>query len=100
MTNTIYTRRDLLPIGQRKGEVDTVRERRLLQNDNRLDLTLLNEAENAWISKEDFRKERDRTIRYTFDDQWSDTISQDGVIALENEVIRRQGNIRSSNPNQ
>lgn len=97
MTNTIYTRRDLLPIGQRKGEVDTVRERRLLQNDNRIDLTLLNEAENAWISKEDFRKERDRTIRYTFDDQWSDTISQDGVIALEKEVIRRQGNIPLQN---
>lgn len=46
---------------------------------------------------DDFRRERERNKRYTYGDQWDDTITVDGCRMTEGEYIQKQGNVPLKN---
>lgn len=58
---------------------------------------LLEQASNCWKGLEDFRKERERCKRYTYGDQWGDSVEVDGRSVREEEFIRQQGNMPLTN---
>lgn len=53
---------------------------------------ILMQAQQYWDNMSQFRKDRERNKRYTYGDQWSDTIDVDGKTITEEEYIRREGN--------
>lgn len=46
---------------------------------------------------EEFRRQRERNKRYTFGDQWSDTIEVDGQQITEGEYLRKEGGVPLKN---
>lgn len=54
-------------------------------------------AQTYWSNMDDFRRERERNKRYTYGDQWDDTITVDGCRMTEGEYIRKQGNVPLKN---
>lgn len=55
------------------------------------DYELIDRAAAAWTGWERFREERRRNKRYTFGDQWCDTITVDGESMTEERWIEKQG---------
>lgn len=55
------------------------------------DFELIDRAAAAWLSWARFRADRRRNKRYTFGDQWCDTITVDGETMTEERWIERQG---------
>lgn len=56
-------------------------------------LTLLGRAQECWNQWEGYRRERQRCKRFTYGNQWGDTIEDRGIAMPEEEFIRNQGNI-------
>lgn len=53
---------------------DSVKDRIRAEKTDKVNLTLLQRAEDAWISLSDFRETRLRNFRYVFGDQWGDYV--------------------------
>lgn len=62
-----------------------------------LNLQVLEEAARCWYSLDRFRKDRERAVRYTYGDQWSDPIKVDGKTMTESEWLKEQGLIPLKN---
>lgn len=58
---------------------------------------LLTQALECWEGMADFRRDRDRNKRFTYGDQWSDTVKVDGRSLREDEYIMEQGNMPLKN---
>ena len=61
------------------------------------DYELLERCVGAWQSGAAFRRERDRCKRFTFGDQWGDTVEFEGRLVSEAAYIRAQGNLPMKN---
>lgn len=55
------------------------------------------QAKICWDSLYDFRKERERCLRYTYGDQWGDKIMRDNECISEKEDIIRRGDVPLTN---
>lgn len=60
-------------------------------------MRLIEESADCWSAMSTFRSDRRRHKRYTYGDQWSDTITVDGIEMTEEQYIRSQGNIPLKN---
>lgn len=60
-------------------------------------MDLLMKAQNHWNSMSRFRKDRERNKRYTYGDQWKDTVSVEGRIMTEEDYIKSQGSVPLKN---
>lgn len=58
---------------------------------------LLARVYTAWANLSKFREDRDRSLRYTYGDQWSDYIKYKGHRMMEKEYIAQKGNIPLAN---
>ena len=58
---------------------------------------VLMEAQQCWSNMHRFRKERERNKRYTYGQQWDDTITVDGHTMKEEDYIVSQGNVPLKN---
>lgn len=74
-------------------DMDSVKS---LKSRGRCDDVLL-EARRCWDSLYQFRKDRERCIRYTYGDQWGDEIMRDNRRMTEKESIIEQGNVPLTN---
>lgn len=64
---------------------------------NRRAFDILMEAQHYWNQMEQFRKDRQRSKRYTYGKQWDDKICIDGKTMTEEEYIKQQGNVPLKN---
>lgn len=71
--------------GLKKGE-EWVRNERLLAA-----------ALDCWEGMSEFRRDRERCKRFTYGDQWGDTIDVDGVKVREEDYLWEQGNMPMKN---
>lgn len=76
------------------ADIDSVKA--LREEGGRCDDVLL-EAQRCWDSLYQFRKDRERCIRYCYGDQWGDEIMHDGKCMTEKESIVDQGNVPLTN---
>ena len=81
--------------GDAMEEIDTVRYDKAHNNARALDV--LFEAQRYWVSMDRFRRDRARNKRYTYGDQWKDTVCVDGRQMSEEDYIREQGNVPLKN---
>ena len=92
MAGKIFTLTDVMPISNKKGKKGRTRKNTL-----RKDIKLLERCRNAWNRFEPARKTRERTMKYTFGDQWSDIIEYKGGRVTERRYIQQKGNIPLQN---
>ena len=92
MAGKIFTLTDVMPISNKKGKRGRTR-----RNTLRKDIKLLERCRNAWNRFEPARKTRERTMKYTFGDQWSDIIEYKGGRVTERRYIQQKGNIPLQN---
>lgn len=92
MAGKIFTLTDVMPISNKKGKKGRTR-----RNTLRKDIKLLERCRNAWNRFEPARKTRERTMKYTFGDQWSDIIEYKGGRVTERRYIQQKGNIPLQN---
>ena len=92
MAEKIFTLTDVMPISDKKGKKSRTR-RNTLRKDNKI----LERCRNAWNRFEPARKARERTMKYTFGDQWSDIIEYKGGHITERRYIQKKGNIPLQN---
>ena len=59
----------------------------------KVNVPLLERFHRAWENLSRFREERDRSLRYVYGDQWSDTITYKGRVITEKNYIQSNGNI-------
>ena len=78
-----------------KQEMDSVKETKRLGERRAFDVLM--EAQHYWDNMSRFREDRERNKRYTYGDQWGDTISVDGERITEEEYIKRQGSVPLKN---
>lgn len=92
-TKPLLTLDDVQPI-DKGSSLNTVKERRNRNTDSKLyDRDLLGECERAWNNLDDFRRERARSLRYLFGNQWGDYVHVHGLGDItEEELIRHNGN--------
>ena len=76
-------------------KLDSVAQAR--QMGNRRAFDILMEAQHHWENMARFRRDRERNKRYTYGDQWIDTIDADGQRITEEQYIRNQGNVPLKN---
>lgn len=60
-------------------------------------IELLARAMECWDNLAGFRSDRERNKRFTYGDQWGDTIDVGGERMREEEYIRSQGNVPLKN---
>ena len=82
-------------IRPKTDELDSVKRSNITQNRRAFDLLM--EAQYYWNQMEDFRRDRERNKRYTYGNQWDDTICVDGKTMSEEEYITSQGNVPLKN---
>lgn len=76
------------------AEADSVeRRRKRTFAGNRNNMELLIRCEKLWSNLHTFREERERCLRYTFGEQWSDIITYKGKRMTEKEYLKEKGNI-------
>ena len=92
MAGKIFTLTDVMPISNKKRKRGRTR-----RNTLRKDIKLLERCRNAWNRFEPARKTRERTMKYTFGDQWSDIIEYKGGRVTERRYIQQKGNIPLQN---
>lgn len=92
MAGKIFTLTDVMPISNKNGKRGRTR-----RNTLRKDIKLLDRCRNAWNRFEPARKTRERTMKYTFGDQWSDIIEYKGGRVTERRYIQQKGNIPLQN---
>ena len=64
---------------------------------NRRAFDILMQAQFYWNQMDSFRRDRERNKRYTYGDQWGDTIVVDGSSMTEEDYIKEQGNVPLKN---
>ena len=88
----LFTLKDVMPTsGKKKGGA----KQRIIPL--RKDLKLLMRCRNSWNRFEPARKIRERTMKYTFVDQWDDIIEYKGGRITERKYIQKKGNIPLQN---
>lgn len=80
---------------ERADGMDSVKRDKLHNAQRAYDVLAM--AQTYWSNMDDFRRERERNKRYTYGDQWDDTITVDGCRMTEGEYIRKQGNVPLKN---
>lgn len=75
--------------------MDSVKRDKLHNSQRAYDVLAM--AQTYWSNMDDFRRERERNKRYTYGDQWDDTITVDGCRMTEGEYIQKQGNVPLKN---
>lgn len=75
--------------------MDSVKRDKLHNSQRAYDVLAM--AQTYWSNMDDFRRERERNKRYTYGDQWDDTITVDGCRMTEREYIQKQGNVPLKN---
>lgn len=75
--------------------MDSVKRDKLHNSQRAYDVLAM--AQTYWSNMDDFRRERERNKRYTYGDQWNDTITVDGCRMTEGEYIQKQGNVPLKN---
>lgn len=87
----------LIPLSRiSRSKWDSLKATRRRRGERRA-FDILAEAQNHWANMSRYRLERERNKRYTYGDQWIDTIEADGQRLTEEEYIRQQGNIPLKN---
>lgn len=100
--HTVTDRREkLIPLSRitqdgRDEEMDSVAFRSHVFGSRRA-FDILMEAQHYWNQMEQFRKDRQRSKRYTYGKQWDDKICIDGKTMTEEEYIKQQGNVPLKN---
>ena len=77
------------------AEIDTVVSAKRYGDRRAFDILM--EAQYYWSQMDDFRKDRERSKRYTYGFQWDDMICVDGKSMSEEEYIKSQGNVPLKN---
>ena len=72
--------------------IDSIRKRWNAYG-KKINTPLLERFHTAWMNLSKFREDRDRSLRYIYGDQWSDTIMYKGRIITEKNYIQSNGNI-------
>jgi hypothetical protein len=75
--------------------IDSVKRDKLHNSQRAYDVLAM--AQTYWSNMDDFRRERERNKRYTYGDQWDDTITVDGCRMTEGEYIQKKGNVPLKN---
>lgn len=75
-----------------KETIDSVKKRWNTYG-KKINVPLLERFHRAWENLSRFREDRDRSLRYVYGDQWSDTITYKGRIITEKNYIQSNGNI-------
>lgn len=75
--------------------MDSVKRDKLHNSQRAYDVLAM--AQTYWSNMDDFRRERERNKRYTYGDQWDDTITVDGCRMTEGEYIQKKGNVPLKN---
>ena len=88
----IFTLTDVMPSSKGKKKQGGNKRASL-----RKDIKLLERCRNAWNRFEPVRKTRERTMKYTFGDQWSDIIEYKNGRMSERNYILQKGNIPLQN---
>ncbi len=65
--------------------------------ENRRAFNILMEAQQYWSNMDTFRHDRERNKRYTYGEQWKDTVCVDGEYMTEEQYIAKQGSIPLKN---
>lgn len=76
--------------------IDSVGYAKRMQGKNRVFDVML-QAQQCWLSMEQFRKDRERNKNYTYGKQWDDIICINGRRMREEDYIRSQGNLPLKN---
>lgn len=79
-------------VTEEKETIDSIRKRWNTYG-NKVNVPLLERFHTAWMNLSRFREDRDRSLRYIYGDQWSDTIMYKGRIITEKNYIQSNGNI-------
>lgn len=85
----------IAPRKEDRQELDTVKSS--MRYGDRRAFDILMEAQHYWNQMDQFRKDRERNIRYNYGDQWGDMICVDGKYMTEEEYIKKQGNVPLKN---
>lgn len=72
---------------------DSVKDRRSALSDDNRDMRLLNDCQRLWENLRYFRERRERSLRFTYGDQWGDMIEVNGQRMTEREYTSRIGNV-------
>ena len=75
-----------------KETIDSVKKRWAVYG-KKINVPLLERFHRAWENLSRFREDRDRSLRYVYGDQWSDTITYKGRVITEKNYIQSNGNI-------
>lgn len=75
-----------------KETIDSVKKRWNAYG-KKINVPLLERFHRAWENLSRFREDRDRSLRYVYGDQWSDTITYKGRVITEKNYIQSNGNI-------
>lgn len=75
-----------------KETIDSIRRRWNVYG-KKINTPLLERFHTAWMNLSKFREDRDRSLRYIYGDQWSDTIMYKGRLITEKNYIQSNGNI-------
>lgn len=79
-------------INASRETIDSVKKRWSTYG-KKVNVPLLERYHRAWENLSRFREERDRSLRYVYGDQWSDTITYKGRVITEKNYIQSNGNI-------
>lgn len=79
-------------INASRETIDSVKKRWSTYG-KKVNIPLLERFHRAWENLSRFREERDRSLRYVYGDQWSDTITYKGRVITEKNYIQSNGNI-------
>ena len=79
-------------INATKETIDSVKKRWNTYG-KKINVPLLERFHRAWENLSRFREDRDRSLRYVYGDQWSDTITYKGRVITEKNYIQSNGNI-------
>lgn len=77
------------------SEMDTVRHETQRNPSRAYDVLMM--AQQYWNNMDRFRRDRERNKRYTYGDQWDDTIEVDGCRMTEEQYIKSVGNVPLKN---
>ena len=75
------------------ADMDSVKARHKELRIKGNDINLLHRCENVWNNFDEFRRNRARSIRFCYGDQWGDTITVNGVSMTYREYLMNQGNV-------
>lgn len=80
-------------IRQKQLKGDSVAERRKVIGSRKYDLDLLSRCQRLWDNLSYFRERRQRSIMFTYGDQWGDVIEVDGKRMTQRDYVTSRGNV-------